>query len=387
MNRSVSWRTPHEAGTLELISGDGCLEISRELLRAEPVQELAELVHQACPETDWAERLENRFADLTGYPDCVTVPTGYTTLLHALYAAGVRAGDEVILPSYAPVSIADVVLQLQAVPILVDIDGTTLHLAIDAVEDSVTDRTAAIVAVHVGGLAVAMGELKEIADRSGIVLIEEAVGVNPGILDRSRSQRADILCFRFDAHSHSPVNHGGMICTMNPELCHRIRSLRRTGVERDAALPQFPPQSVSQMAAAWEYLQLNSIRERWLRRCQIAMTWSAGFGGSNEFQVPSESPCEPHCWTQYLLRLNLQHCRLARTELVQQLRKSGVQAGIHYLPIHMHTRFQKLFGYGPDTFPVSRNEFLRELTLPIHSLMGDREVEQVWAAITGILSS
>ena len=386
MDRSVFWQTSHESGTLKLISGDGCLETSRELLRAEAVEGLADQVRQAGPETDWPALLEHRVAELTGYPDCVTVSSGDATLVHALYAAGVQAGDEVILPSYAPVSIADAVLQLNAVPILVDIDEATLHLATGSVEDSLSDRTVAVVAVHIGGLAVAMDELKEIADRREITLIEEAIGVNPGILDRSRGQRADILCFRFDAHSHAPVNCGGMICAVKPELCNRIRGQRLTGADREAAPLPFPSQSVSQVTAAWEYLKLDTIRERWWRRCQIAMTWSAGFGGSREFQVPSESPREPHCWTQYLLRLNLQHCRLSRTELVRKLRQSGIEAGIHYLPIHMHERYQKLFGHGADTFPVSRNEFLRELTLPINSLMTDSEVDQVWAATMGMLN-
>jgi len=386
MNQSVSWQTPRESGTLELISGDGCLETSRASLRAEALERLADAVRQAGPETDWPALLEHRIAELTGYSDCVTVSTGAAALAHALWAAGVQAGDEVILPSYAPVSMADVVLQLNAVPILVDIDEATLHLTTGAVEDAVSDRTTAVVAVHIGGLAVAIGELKEIADRNDLILIEEAIGVNPGILNCSRNQRADILCFRFDAHSHFPINHGGAVCAVNPDLCSRIRGQRLPAAEPVSVLLSGQSHAVSQMTAAWEYLRLDTIRERWRRRCQIAMTWSAGFGGSNKFQVPSESPGEPHCWSQYLLRLNLQRCRIPRIELVRKLRSSGIEAGIHYLPIHMHERYQRLFGYGADTFPVSRNEFLREMTLPIDTVMSDKDVDQVWAEIMEILN-
>ena len=387
MQRSVSWQTPQETDALELIFGDGCMETSRADLNPDDVEALATEIRNAGPETDWSAKLEQRVAELTGYFACVAVSSGEAALAHAILGAGVQPGDEVIVPGYAPVSVADVVVSLRAVPVIVDVDvdETTLHLNVEAVEDSLTDRTRAVIAVHVGGLATSIDKLASLAERTGLGIIEDTVGANPGVLNRSRSKRADLLCLRLDANSHFPLNRGGIVCTMDSETAARIRLQRLPASPLVGGPLTLSGHGISQLAAAWEFFQLATVRERWRRRCQIAMTWSAGFGGSNIFQVPAEIPSEPHCWNQYTLRLNLQHSSLSRTELVEELRRQGIGAGIHYLPIHMHERYQRQFGYGADTFPVSRNEFLRELTLPINSTMSDQDVDLVWTTLTDIL--
>jgi dTDP-4-amino-4,6-dideoxygalactose transaminase len=385
MQHSLSWQTQHETDALGLISGDGCMETSRASLLADDVESLAASIREAGPDADWTKLLEQRVSELTGYAACVAVSSGEAALAHAILAAGVKAGDEVIVPAYSPVSVADVVMSLQAVPVIVDISDATLQLSADEVRDAVSDRTRAIIAVHVGGLAVPIDRFSETAERFNLAIIEETIGANPGILNRSRSRRADLLCFRLDANSHFPLNRGGIVCTTDLELGARIRLQRLPLSPLAESSPGLRGQGMSQLAAAWEFIQLDTVKERWRRRCQIAMTWSAGFGGSNGFQMPAEIPGEPHCWNQYILRLNLQHNSMSRTDLVEELRRRGIGAGIHYLPIHMHERYQKLFGYGADTFPVSRNEFLRELTLPINSRMSDDDVDSVWTTLTDIL--
>lgn len=385
MDRPVSWQNAHETDVLELISGDGCLEAARPPLKAEAIEQLAAEMRQVDPKTDWTERLEQRLSESTGFPHSIAVSSGDAALAQALFAAGVRPGDEVIVPSYAPVSIADVVVSLEAVPVLIDIDETTLLLTGAAVNDVVSDRTRAIIAVHVGGLTVPIEPLAQVAACHGLTLIEETNGSGAGVVCRSRSQRADIVCFRFDSISHFPINRGGAVCTTNPELAGRLRLQRLPAPPLTDVPLLVRGQGISQLAAAWEFVRLASVKERWRRRSQIAMTWSAGFGGSNEFQVPAEIPGQPHCWNQYMLRLNLQRCAVSRVELVEELTRRGVQVGIHYLPIHMHERFQSRLGYGADTFPVARNEFLRELTLPINSDMSDAEVDLVWTSLTAIL--
>lgn len=387
MDRPAPWQSAHETDVLELISGDGCLEAARAPLKPDAVEQLVVEMRQADPNTDWTEKLEQRISELTGFPHTVAVSSGDAGLGQALFAAGVRPGDEVIVPSYAPVSIADVVVSLEAVPVLIDIDEQTLLLTAEAVNDAVSDRTRAVIAVHVGGLAVPIEPLAQVAACHGLILIEETNGPGPGILCRSRTQRADIVCFRFDAISHFPMNRGGAVCTTDPEVAGRLRLQRLPAPPLSDVPLLVRGQGISQLAAAWEYMRLASVKERWRRRCQIAMTWSAGFGGSFEFQVPTEIPGQPHCWNQYMLRLNLQRCSISRVELVEQLRQRGVRVGIHYLPIHMHQRFQNHMGYGADTFPVARNEFLRELTLPINSDMSDSEVDLVWTSLMAILKA
>jgi dTDP-4-amino-4,6-dideoxygalactose transaminase len=385
MERPVSWQTQRETDALELIFGDGCMEASRAELQADDVESLATVIREAGPDTDWTMLLEQRVSELTGYAACVAVSSGEAALSHAILAAGVKPGDEVIVPSYSPVSVADVVISLKAVPIIVDVDEATLQLSVDGVNDAVSDRTRAIVAVHVGGLAVPIDRFSETAERHGLTIIEETIGANPGVLNRSRSCRADLLCFRLDANSHFPLNRGGVVCVTDPELATRIRLQRLPASPLTEGPLALRGQGISQLAAAWEFLQMNSVKERWRRRCQIAMTWSACFGGSNEFQMPAEISGEPHCRNQYMLRLNLQHTSLSRTDLVEALRRRGIAAGIHYFPIHMHERYQKKFGFEADTFAVSRNEFRRELTLPIHSRMSDDDVDRVWTTLTEIL--
>lgn len=385
MHGPVTWQTTHETDVLELISGDGCLEGARAPIHPEEMTQFGELLREAGPETDWIERLEQRLSDLSGFPETVAVSSGDAALAQSLFAAGIRPDDEVIVPSFAPVSIADVVVSLGAIPILIDVDAATLLLTPDAVNDAVSDRTRAVIAVHIGGLAPPVEPLAQVAACHGLILIEDTCGSEAGIVSVRRSQRADIVCFRFDAFSHFPTNRGGAVCVTSPELARRLR-LQCLPAPPLSGVPLLQHgQGISQLAAAWEFLRLESVKDRWRRRCQIAMTWSAGFGGSNEIQAPVEIPGEHHCWNQYMLRLNLQRCSISRVQLVEELQRRGIRVGIHYLPIHMHDRFQSRTGFEAETFPIAHHEFLRELTLPLNSSMSDADVDTLWKSLTDIL--
>ena len=372
-----------EARARALIPDEGFVPCGAEQLAGNDVAAFHSSLQKWPDATDWIELLESRVSQLTGYPNVTLVSQSAAALRLALAASGIQSGDEVVIPSFAPVSVADAICDLKAVPVLVDIDPTTLHLDSNNIATVVTDRTRAIVPVNTGGLSVAIEPIRSIADQHGLMIVEEALQSLPGILKADGNQRGDAVCIHLDDGSSTSVNQVGAICTFDERLAGRLRN----GITHNSTAQERPCRRhrPSQLASAWELARLTDVPARWRRRCEITLTWSALSGGMPQVQVPAESSEEPHSWSQYLLRLNLQHLAVSRDDVFGRLRQRGVPAGVHYLPIHMHARYQEGFGFSPESFPVSRNEFLRELTPPLQESMPDEEVERIWDELRGAL--
>lgn len=340
---------------------------------AERFRELIELG----PETNSRiHDVEHRVSQLTATTGAVAVASRNIALHLILRALDLQAGDEVIMPAYASVDFADVIRHFDAHPILVDVEADTLHTDTDEVEAALSDRTRAVVTIDSGGLRMDSVRLDELADRHGFLLISDAGGqcleIQPSHTNSDRSVRLYT--------PSSTGESGAVIASSHNALNQTLRGLLDP---EDSPLPTIPngilryADAMTDSEAAWNLIGLDTSLDRWQRRCEIAMSYTANLSSLFELEVPGEPAESTHSWNDYVLRLNLQHLPVSRDGFLRRLRNHGVSASFNGLPIHMHPYYSEMYSFSPDSFPVTRNAYLREVSLPIHSAVTDEQVDAV----------
>ena len=198
-----------------------------------PTPELMDAVVGTVENEDWGvgsdviNRFEEKFAHFQDAKYCISTSSGTTALWVALKAAGVKAGDEVIIPPYTFVATASAVLMANAVPVFVDIDPNTHNIDSSKIEEAITKKTKAIMFVHLLGCPCDMTKIKKIARKNNLWLIEdtcEAHGAKYG--KRYAGSFGDISTFSFYASHHITTMEGGMLITNNQQLFEIAKSVR-----------------------------------------------------------------------------------------------------------------------------------------------------------------
>ena len=346
-----------------------------------------------------AKQFESKFAACVGAKYAVAVNSGTAAMHLALEAVGVKRGDEVITSVYTFAATAEVIRYFDAKPVLVDIDPETFNINSDLVSAAVTKRTKAILPVHIAGLPADMDGISSVARRKGLRVIEDAAHAFPSAWRRRKiGSIGDLTCFSFYATKTITTGEGGMIATDNKKWAERCRIMSLHGISKDAwkrytaagswsyeiVAPGFK-YNMTDIAAAMGLAQLAKANAMWRRRCEIARRYSDAFAGIPELTIPhNDSTCR-HAWQLYMLRLNLDHLSIDRAAFVDTLRKRNIGASVHFIPLHLHPYYRKLYGYRPSDFPVAYREYQREVSLPIYSKMTDKDVGDVIGAVVDIV--
>jgi len=346
-------------------------------------------------------RFEAEFAAFVGAGHAVAVNSCTAAMHLALEASGLRAGDEVIVPTYTFAATAEVVRYFGAKPVLVDVDSTSLCIDPVRVEAAVTPRTRAIIPVHLGGRCAEMDELRVIAERHDLCVIEDAAHAFPAkYKGRTVGTLSDFTCFSFYATKTLTTGEGGMICTENGLLADRCRVMCLHGISRDAwkrytaegtwyyevIAPGFK-YNLTDIASAMGLAQLHKANRMHERRVQIAGRYTAAFRALPELEPPPEAPADgQHAWHLYILRLNLDRLSINRARFIEELRRLNIGTSVHFIPLHLHPYYRKTYGYEPEDLPVAYREYQREISLPVYSKMTDDDVQDVIDAVTDVVA-
>lgn len=339
---------------------------------AEAMREL--LVRQPATGT-WNSDLEAAVSRLSGARHVVAAAGLNTALSLLLRAIDLEPDDEVIVPANASASIADVILSRGGCPVPVDVQSDSLHIDPMLMAQAVTERTKAVVAIGAGGIAIDAEPLLNLTRSPGILLIEGVCGlpVRP-----HAPVPGQVRCFATGAHGGNASNSGALIAVENVEIAERLRCLvHGKSSDSDASDSLHMAEGMTEVAAAWQLALLPRLRDDWLRRYELAMNYSAAFSSRMETEEPTEPVDARPGWHDYALRLNLHHLAVSRDDLARRLQRRGVPAAVRWLPVILSPVLQHRLGLSPENYPVTRNEFLRELSLPLHASLTDGEVECV----------
>jgi dTDP-4-amino-4,6-dideoxygalactose transaminase len=315
-----------------------------------------------------------------------------TAALHlSLEAAGIREGDEVLVPTMTFAATAEVVAYFKAKPVLIDCDERTFNLNPDRIEQAITKKTKAIIPVHFAGQPCDMDRILSIADAYHLQVIEDAAHALPARYHgKMVGSIAKSTCFSFYATKNITTGEGGMITTDDPEYAARVRMMSLHGLSRDAwnrysaegawyyeiLSPGFK-YNLTDIAAALGLAQLKKCDRFWKTRERYAALYSEGFRDVPEIVCPRAGADIQHAWHLYVIQLELDRLRINRNEFIQRLQHAGIGCSVHFIPLHLHPYYRDRFGHQPDDFPVASRNFQRILSLPLYSKMTEADVTRV----------
>jgi dTDP-4-amino-4,6-dideoxygalactose transaminase len=344
---------------------------------------------------------ERRFAEYVGAPYAVAVSSGTAALHLALEAAGVRGGDEVLLPTTTFTATAEAVTYLEATPVLVDINPRTLNIDLLDMQRKITSRSKAVIPVHLAGLPCDLAEILEIASRRGLRVIEDAAHALPATYaGKTIGAVSELTAFSFYATKTLTTGEGGMITTENEDYARRMQMMRLHGISRDAwkrysaegsweyeVVETGFKYNFTDLQAALGMVQLAKCDAMTQARTSIAGRYSKEFETIEALEVPSVPRDRSTSWHLYILRLNLDQLRIDRGRFIRELAERGVSASVHFIPLHLQPAYQRHYGYRHGDLPHAEREYWRSISLPIYSSMRVEEVEHVIWAVADVVAS
>jgi dTDP-4-amino-4,6-dideoxygalactose transaminase len=338
---------------------------------------------------------ENQFARYVGAEYAVAVSTGTAALHLALEAAGIHAGDEVLVPTTTFTATAEAVIYTGARPVLVDIDPVTMNMDLEDAARRITAKSKAIIPVHLAGQPCDLDEIHDLASVHQLRVIEDAAHALPSEYQGRRvGQISEFTCFSFYATKTLTTGEGGMITTNNERAADRMRLMRLHGIERDAwkRYGQGGSWSYQVLEAGFKYnftdfqaamglVQLAKCDHMKDARQKIAGRYSGAFSCCPELVTPSVREDRSTSWHLYILRLRIDLLNIGRDAFIEALRRRGVACSVHFIPLHLQPFYSRTFGYRPGDLPVAEKEYRSCLSLPIYPGMTEKEINHVIAVV------
>ncbi|NOZ20341.1 MAG: DegT/DnrJ/EryC1/StrS family aminotransferase [Planctomycetes bacterium] len=323
------------------------------------------------------EAFEQEFAQYCGTEFAVGVGSGVEAIHLALLACGIGPGDEVITVAHTAVPTALGISFAGATPVFVDILPDTYVMDVDQVEAKITDRTKAILPVHLYGLTVDMDPLLELATDHGIKVIEDAAQAHGATYKGQRAGAiGDAGCFSFyPSKNLGAFGEGGLVTTNDETVADQVRMLRNYGQEdRYHHKLKGYNSRLDELQAATLRVKLRRLAEWNARRREIAVTYNKGLSDSGVI-TPVEPLGREHVYHLYVVRSR------ARDALREHLKEQDVGTQIHYpIPVHLQEAYSDL-GLGEGALPETERAAADILSLPIYPELTDDEVRQVIEAV------
>jgi len=341
---------------------------------------------------------EHEFARATASTYALAVNSGTAALHLALAAAGVGPGDEVITTPLTFCACANVIVQQGATPVLADVCEDDFNIDPTQVERHVTARTKAVMAVDFAGHPCRLDELRAIASRHGLFLLEDAAhSAGARYRDRRVGSIADATAFSFYPTKNMTTGEGGMLTTESEKLDESARSLALHGMSHDAwgryqknaawgydvVAPGFK-YNMSDLQAALGIVQLRRLDEFNSTRETLARRYAQRLASCDSVKLPEARPEVRHVWHLYVIRLRLERLRIDRAEFIASLASRGIGASVHFIPIHHHSYYREGFGFSPDELPVTEQLFPELISLPLYPMMTEADVDRVAEAVCEI---
>jgi perosamine synthetase len=343
---------------------------------------------------------EEAVAAWVGAKHAVSFSSGTAALHGAAFAAGLKPGDEAITSPMTFAATANCVLYQGATPVFADVSADTLNLDPELAAAHVTSHTKAILPVDYAGHPADMDPILRLAERYGLVVVEDACHALGAEYCRRRvGGLAHMTVFSFHPVKHVTTGEGGMVTTDDPALAETLRRFRNHGISSDARQRQSAGQwhyemvllgfnyRLADIACALGIQQLGKLEANLARRRQVAARYTAAFrslAGVIPPQVRSETV---PAWHLYPIRLDLGRLSAGRGEVFRALRAENIGVNVHYIPVHLHPYYRDRFGYRGGEYPAAEAAYERLISLPMFHGMSDQDVEDVIAAVKKVCSA
>ncbi len=347
------------------------------------------------------EEFERAVAEYAGARFAVAFSSGTAALHAACAAAGVGPGDEVITSPLTFVASANCAVYLGATPVFADVDQESLTLNWREATQKVTPRTKVLIPVDFGGRPCDLDQIKALAARHGLVVIEDAAhALGAEYRGHRVGGLADMTILSFHPVKHITTGEGGMILTNDQSLRDKLRLFRSHGIVRDSSKLTKPDEGdwyyemqelgfnyrITDIQCALGLAQLRRLELFVKRRREIAARYTEAFSSLPGLVLPTEPPWTRSSFHLYVIQLPIEHLKGGRRAVFDALiaRKLGVN--VHYIPVHLQPYYQRRWGYRSGDFPVAEQYYERAITIPLYPRMTDEDVRYVIVSVREVIA-
>lgn len=325
------------------------------------------------------KELEDKFAKYTGAKYAVAVNSGTAGLHTALYAAGIKPGDEVITTPFTFAATANSILMQNAKVVFADIDNDTFNISPEEVRKKLTRNTKAVIAVDLYGQTHDFDGLRAVLPDDVKIIEDACQSLGAEHKGRKAGILGDIGIFSLYATKNITSVEGGMIVTDNEEYFKRARTFRNHG--QNAARYEYLDVGYNyrmcDLLAAIGIEQMKKLQDFINKRRENAQYFIDNLQAMSNLRLPMTKKGNFHVYNQFTLRVDKEK----RAALVEHLKKNGISAAIYYpTPLHVNPAFSK-FGFKKGDFPVAEKIAEEVLSIPVHPALSKRDLDKVVKAI------
>lgn len=329
---------------------------------------------------------EERLAISLGLPYTVAVTSGTAAMQLALITAGIGEGDEVITTPLTFVGTPNSVIMAGGTPVFADVDRETGNIDPAAIENAITEKTRAVMPVHLYGQMCDMERIREIADRHGLAVVEDSAhSLESEWKGKKSGHYGDFACFSFYATKNITSGEGGAVSAKDPESVELLRKLRLHGLEKSAAdryTGHFKQYDVG--VFGWKYNmdnihaailveQIKRIDILLQRRQELYNMYKEAFEGIDGIELHVIRHEALHACHLFTILVDPKK----RDKIMKGLQDHGIGVSINFHPIHLMTYYKERFGLKRGMFPVAEEIGSRTISLPLYPKLTEEEISYV----------
>lgn len=336
------------------------------------------------------EQFETEFATYVGTRFMVALNSGTAALHLALKVLDIGPGDEVIVPSMTFISTIHAVSYVGATPVFADVEPDTMNISVADIAEKITNKTKAIIVVHLAGHPVDLDAINGLAREKGIKVIEDAAhACGAEYKGKKIGSSGNLTCFSYHAVKNLTCGEGGSITCNEDWAMRRIKELRWVGISKDTWI-----RSSNERVYAWQYfvdkvgfkyhmsdmqaaiglVQLKKLERLNGRRREVAAWYSERFKDIDWLELPQEKIYAKSAWHLYQIKLPDE---ASRDRMIGHLKDHNIAPGVHYYPCHL----QPSYIHHRAEVPLTDQVWKRILTLPIHPNLSDDDLERVTSCV------
>ncbi len=336
------------------------------------------------------KQFEEDIAKYVGAKYAIALNSGTAALHCCVGALDLEPGDEVITTPFTFLATANVIVYVGATPILVDIDPVTCNIDPEEIRKKITSRTKAIIPVHYGGQPCNMDEIRAIAQEHNLAVIEDAAhALSAEYKGKRIGALSDMTIFSFHPVKNITTAEGGIITTNDERLAklcvmHRTHGITKEAMERYGKNADWGYDmqrlghryNMTEFQAALGIAQLKKLERFQKRREEIVAQYNNSFADL-PLVLPQVSSDVKNAWHLYYIRIKPNMLRVDRNNIIKALKAENLGVNVHYIPIHLHSYYQKNYGCKKSDFPKTEEVYENIITLPLFPKMSEQDVQDV----------
>ena len=318
---------------------------------------------------------EQTVADYVGAKYAVAISNGTSALHAACFAAGIEPGDEVITTPLTFAASANCVLYCGGTPVFADVDPKTYNIDPEDIQRKITDRTKAIIAVHLAGQPCDMDAIHSIAREHGLIVIEDGAHALGSVYKGKKvGSMSDMTTFSFHPVKPITTGEGGMIVTDNEDFYKKMILFRSHGITRDDSMmtrndgPWFYQQfnlgynyRITDIQCALGCSQMKKLDRFLARRKEIVARYNEAFADCDNIITPYQLSDTESGWHLYIVQVK----KCDRRQVFENMRENGIGVNVHYIPVYMHPYYQEL-GYENVHCANAEEIYSHIISLPLY---------------------